>query len=182
MQWERLESVSRGWPTPETSRNTAFVLPVAEALSGGAAADTSWPAWNNAWQSILMPAAYASTKSVKGYKMLATLSLDKSNLSLEVKRSFNLAVTSLFPFFNVWLEQATRGFYGNGRRSFCMSSISLPRLDYWFILIFSVSSLSKCLAFPSYHPCLHCEKGKIQLQAIPNFAVGVCNRKQGMQY
>ena len=69
------------------------VHPVAEALFGGAAADTSWPAWNNAWRSILMPAAYASTKSVKGYEMLATSSLDKSTLSLEVERSFKRAVT-----------------------------------------------------------------------------------------
>ena len=33
--------------------------------------------------------------------MLATSSLDKSTLSLEVERSFNRAVTSSFSFFNV---------------------------------------------------------------------------------
>ena len=78
--------------------------------------------WNNAWQSIVKPADYASTKTVKGYEMLATSSLDKSTLSLEVEPSFNRAITSLFPFFDVWLEQAAGGFHGNGRQSFSVRS------------------------------------------------------------
>ena len=158
VQWERLESVSHGWPTLETSHNTAFVQAVTEALFGGAAADTSWPAcWNNAWRTILKPAAYACTKSVKGYEMLATSSLDKSTLSLEVERSFNRALTSLFPFFNVCLEQATRGFYGNGWRSFWVRS----RQRYWAIIVHSnfqrVFSIEvPCLSLES--PSLHCKR------------------------
>ena len=41
-----------------------------------------------------------------------------------------------------------------------LSSISPPCLDYLFILIFSVSSLSKCLAFPWNHPACIVKKGK----------------------
>ena len=50
---------------------------------------------------IIKSAAHASMKTVKGYEMLATSSLEKSTLSLEVERSFNRAVTSLFPFFEI---------------------------------------------------------------------------------
>ena len=36
-----------------------------------------------------------------------------------------------------------------------------------------------CLSLES--PSLHCKKGRFKLQAIPKFAVGVCNRKHAMQ-
>ena len=146
VQWERLESVSHGWPTLETPHNTAFVQAVTEALFGGAAADTSWPAcWNNAWRTILKPAAYACTKSVKGYEkflMLATSSLDKSTLSLEVERSFNRALTSLFPFFNVCLEQATRGFYGNWST---IDEFNIQRSNPWNVCVCVCDAVCVCV-------------------------------------
>ena len=50
---------------------------------------------------IIKFAAYANMKTVKRYEMLVTSSLEKSTLSLEVERSFNRAVTFLFPFFDI---------------------------------------------------------------------------------
>ena len=64
----------------------------------------------------------ACTKTVKGYGELTTSSLDKSTFPLEVEHSFNRTVTALFPFSAVWLEQATRSFHGDGRRTFSVRS------------------------------------------------------------
>ena len=108
------------------SRNIAFVRTIAEAPFSGGAAGASWSAWNEPRRSIVKPAAFTSTKRVKGYEKLVTLGLDKSILSLEVERSFNhvhsFIQSSLFPYIEVWSEQTTCSFHNDGRRSFSVRS------------------------------------------------------------
>ena len=127
----------------------------------------------------------ACTKTVKGYGELTTVtsSLDKSTYSLEVEHSFNRTVTALFPFSAVWLEQATRSFHGDGRRTFSVRSrrrCTAPgrSVHSTFQRFFSIEVL--CLSLES--PDLQCKTGKIQLQVIPKFVVGVCKRNQAMQW
>ena len=77
--------------------------------------------------------------------------------SFEVERSFNRALTSLFPFFNGCLEQATRCFYGNGRRSFWARSRQLASMNIVhssFQRVFSIEM--PCLSLES--PALHCKR------------------------
>ena len=144
MQWERPVSealVHYASPTNlSASRNIAFVRTIAEAPFSGGAAGASWSTWNNARRSIVKPAAYASTRTVKGYEKLVTLGLNKSILSLEVERSFNhvhsFVQSSLIPFFEVWSEQTTCSFHNDGQRSFSVRS----RHGAWTISSFKFSA------------------------------------------
>ena len=117
MQWERPVSVTLRWPTPETSRNTVFVRAAAEAACGGAAANASWPAWNDAWRSI--PSRHENSEWVRRANDFES----RQEHLFTGGWTFNRTVTALFPFSDVWLEQATRSFYGDGRRTFSVRSL-----------------------------------------------------------
>ena len=157
---ERLEYVSRGWATPETSCN-ADLSTLSRRLCSVALLETQ--ADRPGTMHDDGPSSLQPTPARNSWRRVRNASnspyLHKSTLAGGCTWTLVQSCCHFFVSFLRYLIRASNSWLSRRWSTIILSSISPPRLDDKFILIFSDrESLSKCFAFPWKHQACNVKK------------------------